>query len=834
MPATPADQTDLLQLTARFEGEAAAGASLPELPPGTRVGRYRIQQLIGRGGMGAVFLAEQVEPMRRLVAIKLVRRAHLDRDNRARFDLERQALAQLAHPGIAQIHDAGSTPEGTAFFVMEYVEGQRLDAWWEPLRRDPLALLGGLRELCLAVGHAHRRGIVHCDLKPANVLATSVDGRPLLKVIDFGIARAVGTRDDGVQGGTPEYMAPEQARPGAIIDPRCDVYALGVLLHEALLGRPLRAGLRQGDPDNGAMLRAVASWPDAAVEPEHLAALPLSRGRRRELAAILNQALAADPARRQEDANALAEEIGRWLAQEPLLAMPASRGYQFGCWLRRHRYPALAGLAGLLLSGVFLVQSWHQYQQTRVERDTAEQVVGILLDTFQAADPVQFPGGSASARELLAGSAQRISARQLAPAVRLRVLRALAEVQLSLELYDDARSSVARALDGLPDLPGRARDELLLLREQIDQHAGEFALVEGRLRALLARKPALDSDLHLRMSLLLADNLYLQGRLVESQALFTEISPHASTSSDVEIRMYWHRMQGRVYGDRGDSLKSLTKLQEALRLAMTLWGGSDLRTLDVANDLALAHSQAGQIDEALTMLEQIARDTEAAWGSDSAGLAIVLDNLGVSLQRNGAADRAEALHRRAAEIFEQRLGPESMHTGTSFNNLATALDEQGRTADAFPWFERAERAVEAALGPRHLRMGFVLHNYARARMAAGEPERAAELLERSREILTAQLNEGHPRLHVLAVTEAELGLQKGDIAAALKALKESLPEVLEAFGDTSSVALRNRRALHRALSVAGHCAEAAQLAQDIARIHGQRVAAAEGCGVGAR
>ena len=267
--------------------------------PGTRFGRYRVLRKLGQGGMGVVYLAEQSEPIRRQVALKLVQQARLEREARVRFEIERQSLALLAHPGIAQILDAGSQPDGVAWFAMELVDGPQLDQWWQQAAPTLTARLTLLRDLCRAVGHAHRRGIVHCDLKPANVLVVEDVGAPRPKVIDFGIARAIGSDAALPMVGTPGYMAPEQ-RVGHALDARSDVYALGICLLRALGGR------------------APGDELTAATNVSHaLSSLPLARGRRGELDAMLRCALADEPAARYEDAHALADETRALVAASP-------------------------------------------------------------------------------------------------------------------------------------------------------------------------------------------------------------------------------------------------------------------------------------------------------------------------------------------------------------------------------------------------------------------------------------------------------------------------------------------------------------------------------------
>jgi non-specific serine/threonine protein kinase/serine/threonine-protein kinase len=751
--------------------------------------------------MGVVWLAEQSEPMRRQVALKLVQQARLDRAARARLEIERQALALLAHPGIAQIYDAGSQPDGVSWFAMEWVDGQPLDQWSQQVGLSLRVRLQLMLALCRAVGHAHRRGIVHCDLKPANVLVIEDVGGPRPKVIDFGIARAIGSHEALSIIGTPGYMSPEQ-RAGQALDARTDVYALGVCLLRLLGGHA-----------PGAQAPATDGVRDT------LAGLSLARVRRQELGALLQCALAEAASARFDDAHALADEIERWLQQRPLRTLAGRRGYRLRCWLLRHRWPALAFGAFVLMASAFSVQLWRQYQQTRMQRDTAEQVVQLLVDTFAAADPVQFPGGSASARELLAAATDRVHGQPLPDPLRQRILEALGGAQHSLELYADARRSYRMALDAVPGDAVLARDRLRLQLARIDSDAEDYAAAEGAAREIGARHHRSDPVLAADSLLLRADNALLQDDPTLAAQLATEAGALMAANGDRERQQQLAVVRARIAAAQGDPQAAIAAQQQALVIAAQLWSAEDLRTLDLRNDLALYAGQAGQHAEAITQLERVAALTAAAWGSDSAGLATVYGNLGVNRLRAGDAVGAEAEHRRAVAIFEERLGRDSVHTGTEYNNLAAAIEAQGRAADALPWFQRAEAALTAAVGGAHFRVGVTLHNHARARIAVGDLERARGLLDRSAAILEPALGREHPRWQVWRTSDAEWRLLGGDATGALTILREVVPALDGAFGAHSREARRAQALLLRALALTGHCAQARELQRTLGEAH---------------
>ena len=339
-------------------------------------GRYTLLAVLGEGGMGTVYRAEQTQPVRRQVALKLIKIGMDSRAVLARFDAERQALALMEHPNIARVYDGGTTAAGQPFFVMEIVEGEPITAYCDRRRLPVRERLELFVAVCQAVQHAHQKGIIHRDLKPGNILVTEVDGRPTPKVIDFGVAKATdfdltdqSLNDTGAIVGTPTYMSPEQADPSSMdIDTRTDVYALGVILYELLVGSPpidarqFRRGailemlrmVREVEPPRpSTRLSTAENLPNIAanrgVEPARLA-----RSLRGELDWVVMKALEKDRNRRYETVNGLARDIRRYLADEVVEARPPGRGYLIAKFVRRHKVQVIAAslVAIALIAGV--------------------------------------------------------------------------------------------------------------------------------------------------------------------------------------------------------------------------------------------------------------------------------------------------------------------------------------------------------------------------------------------------------------------------------------------------------------------------------------------------
>ena len=359
-------------------------------------GRYTLLDVLGEGGMGTVYRADQTEPVKRQVALKLIKVGMDSRAVLARFDAERQALALMDHPNIARVYDGGTTAAGQPFFVMELVSGVPITEYCDRQRLSVRARLELFVSVCQAVQHAHQKGIIHRDLKPSNVLVTEVDGRPTPKVIDFGVAKATEVKltdqslaDSGAIVGTPAYMSPEQADPSSMdIDTRTDIYALGVILYELLAGSPpidakqfqrgafleMLRMVREVDPPRPSTKVSTAeALPNIAANRD-IEPAQLKRALRGDLDWIVMKALEKDRARRYETANGFAADVLRHLAHEPVQAAPPSRAYRLRKFVRKHRGAVVAAsLVVLALLGGIAGTTWGLFRadQRRVEAEKA-------------------------------------------------------------------------------------------------------------------------------------------------------------------------------------------------------------------------------------------------------------------------------------------------------------------------------------------------------------------------------------------------------------------------------------------------------------------------------
>jgi non-specific serine/threonine protein kinase/serine/threonine-protein kinase len=474
---------------------AVDAATLPTAGPGLyasatsqgitdAIGPYKLIRQLGVGGMGEVWLAEQTHPVRRQVALKVIKAGMDTAQVVVRFEAERQALAMMDHPAIARVYEAGATPQGRPYFVMEYARGEPISAYCHNHSLTVHQRIDLLLHVCEGVQHAHQKGIIHRDLKPSNVLITMQDDRPVPKIIDFGVAKATSQTltdstmytEAGAFVGTAEYMSPEQASGLLDLDTRTDVYALGAILYELLAGtlpfeskalrgkglEELRRTICEVDPPRpSARVAAVAAVPGVSATLI-ASAQRLAAQLRGDLDWITMKALEKDRARRYGSASDLAADLRRHLEHQPVLAGPPSRLYKVQKFVRRHRAGVAAASVVLALLIAFAITMTVQAQRIARERDRANreaeranreasaatQVSEFLKGLFNVSDPSEARGNTLTAREILDTGADRIR-NELSgqPEVQARLMDTMGTVYTSLGLYRDAEPLLKEAVE---------------------------------------------------------------------------------------------------------------------------------------------------------------------------------------------------------------------------------------------------------------------------------------------------------------------------------------------------------------------------------------------------
>jgi serine/threonine protein kinase/tetratricopeptide (TPR) repeat protein len=764
------ERSDELPDAAAFLGGAAIEDELATASAGQMIGRYRIVREIGQGGMGAVYEAVQ-QPLDRRVALKLIRLGMDTRQVVARFEAERQTLAMMNHPNVARVIDAGATESGRPYFVMEYIDGTPITEYCDTHRLNTAQRLELFLAVCAGVEHAHQRGIIHRDLKPGNVLVTEENGRPVPKVIDFGIAKATARQSiektmftqAGMLIGTPEYMSPEQAGLAEQdIDVRTDVYSLGVLLFELLVGalpfdpvelrragyEEIRRRIREEEPSRpSARLSTLQARSVELARNRNTDAQSLLRSLRGDLDWITIRALEKDRSRRYASAGEFAADLRRHISNEPVLASPPSVAYRAGKFARRHRLLVASGsvvtlaiLVGLAAATWGLLRARAAERVATQEARTAEEVSGFLTGLFQVSEPSAEAANSITAREVLDRGVERIRA-ELAgePAVRSRLMHEMGVVYSQLGLLDEAQQLLQEALQTREQLP------------------------DASVRDIAATRMALAGALH------------LASRHEEAITLYKSVIEQAGTGADADplwLATAW-RSLGGVYESMGrgeDSLAALGQARDLLQqagLAQTAEYGRVLRNMGISYWSAEDFDKArAAYDEALQVYDQVLEPGHPE-------ISYVVNSLAILNYNLGDFDAARPLFERELENLERTLGHEHQHTASLMNNLGLLLLEMGLVDEAAPKIEESLRIREKLLGPEHEDVATSLFNRAKLRLATGRPEQAVEDLRRCLAIREQVLGPDHPyvagALEVLADALRRSGDEPAATAAELRA-----------------------------------------------------------------
>jgi serine/threonine protein kinase/tetratricopeptide (TPR) repeat protein len=748
---------------------------------GRRVGAWRIESLLGEGGMASVFLARRDDGgFEQAVALKVLRHGLLDPYEQQRFLRERKILAQLAHPRIARLIDGGVTPEGVPWFAMEYVPGTAITAFCDARRLPFEARLRLFLDVCDAVTCAHQSLVVHRDLKPSNILVTDAGE---LRLLDFGIASLSAAADaTGSEATrtvaarrrlTPAYAAPEQWQDGPVTT-SADVYALGVLLHELVTGR--RPALR----DDGSLRRPSAQVAgDDAAQAAHRRDVGPARLRRAvagDLDRILEVALQPLPARRYGSVAALADDVRRHLERRPVRARADSVPYRIGRFVRRHRAGVVASVLLLLSVVAGAAASLHQARLTRAalvhaqaEAERANAVRGFLVQLFADAAPNRTKGREVTAAELLDRGVRGLDDGLAGtPGLRAELQLTLAGIYRELGRYDSADALLAQ----VSTVDGVDQAALAFERSRVALAAGRYDDADAAIGAALELLPA-SSGTQLRRAELLAfqaEVLVARDRKDEADAAIREAIDIVRTQLQVEPLVLAHHtaVLGQIAFARGEMEVADAAASEALALRVAQLGELHTDVATVQHDLGVIQLQQGRLDEAQATFEAALATRRQLLGPAHVDLASTLQNLGATLRHKGERETARGYYEEAAHMLQTLFPDGHPALAIAWNSLAVLTQELGQLDEATEWLEKAIAMSRASLGEAHPNVAVMLGNLSSMHRQRGAFDRAEDVQQEALALLKTSVGERH---HMFGVGLASLGfiaLERGDPALALE------------------------------------------------------------------
>ncbi|CAN5708654.1 hypothetical protein BH09PLA1_BH09PLA1_11680 [soil metagenome] len=753
-------------------GRAVAAAERAGNGPLQRIGPYKLLQVIGEGGFGTVYLAEQEHPVRRRVALKLVKLGMDTKEVIARFDAERQALAMMDHAHIARVFDAGATDNGRPYFAMELVRGVPIAEYCDRRKLDIPSRLRLFAQVCTAVQHAHTKGIIHRDLKPSNVLVSTQDDRPAPKIIDFGIAKATQARltDKTLFTeyqqfiGSPAYMSPEQSEGSFDIDTRSDVYSLGAMLYELLTGatpfdmRELKSmthaqiqqTIREVDPPKPSTRLSLMKQSISDVarrrgsEPTGLGTIV-----RGELDWIVMKAMEKDRARRYETAAALAADVGHYLNDEPVTAARPSRAYVVRKFVRRNRRIVAASaavlvalLAGVIATGAALVGQARQRAIAEQDRAVAEAIGQFQADMLSSADPSRLLGDKVTVVQAVEAAVKELDDGKLKdqPLVEAGVRRTIGLTFASLGRHDAAEPCLRKAL--------------AIRRTQFAPDAGEIAQSATDL-GLLLRKLGNGDE---------ADGLFRDALAIRRKLLPPDHPDVASCLNNVAL----------VLHDRGKLEQALPYYREALMIQRKAFGDKHEKVAQSTSNLGAILFALGEFNEAESLVREAVAIRRAALPPKHPAIAQTINSLATILVTMGKLDEAEKLEREGLSIQREVLPADHLDLASTLNNLAALLNARGKNEEALPLFRQALEIQRKVLPDNHREIASTLINLGGLLHDANQNSESEKCYREALELQRRGLPEGHPDLAWTYNMLAVLLQSEGRLAEAEPMLRESM------------------------------------------------------------
>ena len=804
--------------------------SRPEDLP-SRVGPYKIIRTLGVGGMGEVYLAEQAEPVRRQVAIKLIKLGMDTKEVVARFDTEQQALALMNHPHIARVLEAGATENGRPYFVMEHVAGESITDFCDSHRLTTTRRLELFSHICDAVQHAHQKGVIHRDLKPSNILVMQPNGQPVPKIIDFGVAKATNQRltertvftEQGRVIGTPEYMSPEQAQANSLdVDTRTDIYSLGLILYELLVGalpfdkegfrnlayEEIRRKIREEEaPKPSTRVSSLGGDSRELAHRRRTDPASLTRTLRGDLDWIVLKAIEKDRARRYASASELEADIRRHLADEPVLASPPSKTYRLRKFVRKHRTPvtvvavvALVLVAGVVVSTTAMMRARDALAQKEEQRKKAQTQEEAAL---AAKEEVQKERDAAqeAREEALAAKGEAETEAKKATAIKDFLADMLSSARPGRQGRDikvaEILDQVERKIEGsFPDEPEVAAT----LHETVGYTYHALGFPESAMahldKALRIRRRVLGENDPETLTVMRGLSILLQGQgnfakaeVVGRQALEGLERVLGPEDPETLVAMM---LLARILKDLGEYPEAESLCRVALDLQQRILGSDHPETIASLSTLATLRERQGHLLEAIELERQAIRASLKTNGGEHPFTLTAMTNLGWMLEGAGEMTEAERIRRRVLQIQRQVLGEDHPETLNSMQHLASFLRKQGRLSESERLYRLTLEKAERLLGPDHPLVEVTTYHLGIVLYSQGRLDEAKPLLLQALQTLRRERGDDHRETITVMNGLACLLADEGSYEEAESVFGEILERGREVLGESHPLMLRAR------------------------------------------
>jgi serine/threonine protein kinase len=807
-----------------------SGATTTKAEDRMSIGPYVLVKKLGEGGMGQVWLAEQTAPVKRQVALKLIKGGLYDNAVIQRFEEERQSLAVMNHPAIAKVFDAGATKDGQPYFVMEYVDGLPITKYCDAKKLTIRERLTLFIKVCEGVQHAHQKAIIHRDLKPSNMLVVEVDGKPVPRIIDFGLAKAISPQPGAEQTlftqmgrvvGTRGFMSPEQADPSVLdVDTRADVYSLGVTLYALLTGtlpfdpeqwkkKPFDEVLRQlreEDPPspstklNEEKETAKDSATNRGTAPKKLVAL--LRG---DLDWITLKAVEKDRARRYGTPSELAGDLDRYLQNRPVVARPASTRYRVRKYVQRHRVGVTTASGAVALLVAFAIAQAVQLRRITRERDRANRITDFMTSMFKVSDPSEARGSTITAREILDKSSKDIEGGLSGdPILQAQLMSVMGSVYQNLGLYPRAYPLIERSAQIRRRLLGPESPETLQSNDELawilylEDHLSQAESLQ-RENLAIRRRILGPNDPDTATSIThLAGTLEAEGHYVEAEKLYREgleirrrvLGPEApSTLTSIGNLAVTFEKEGR----NSEAEKSYREVLDARRRVL---GPEHPNTLWVMGDLAGVLQVEGRNAEAERLIQEVLDTQRRVLGPEHPNTLTSENVLAMILQSEKRYAEAEKMQRETLAIDRRVYGPEHAATVSQMGNLAITFQYEGRNADAEKLYREVLDISRRTLGPEHLSTLTSMSNLAGVLGEEGHYAEGERLMREALGIERRVLGADHPLTTMTMYDLAGLTAHRGQSAEALTLLREAMDHGLAVQARQDMITNPSFKSLH--------------------------------------